>query len=767
MGKAASGRFRPVFLILALGLILVFSAGWSSTWAAEGKPKVVVIGFDGADPKLVSKYRSLGLMPNLDRIAKEGTYSALDPTNPAQTPVSWASFATGLNPGRTEIFDFLQRVEGQYQPDFALATAGKRTFLLGERNGLLVGGLAGLVIGLVLIWLLRLVRIGWPVAGPVALVLALGAAVGLGVTFGRLLPVEMPAAKNNRKGTPFWTAAAQAGLKVKVAHVPVTFPAEELPRGSNMISGLGVPDMRGRIGSPSFFTSDPNFAAGKNEFSLTVTRLPSRRGVVETLVVGPFNLPFHKYVLERAQEDWKKQGLSKFDREKNALDLAKKLEAEGSPREINLPLRLTITDKELTYEVSGRTGSLKPGQWSDWVVFRFPVNGLIDRLQPLQGMGRFKLISLEPEVQLYLSTVNFHPSCHPVAYSWPPNFAEEMSGQVGLFKTIGWTIDTWSYPYNIGGIDLFIEDMWATVDQSEKIMRRLLDEPGTDVMVQIFDFTDRAGHMLWHELDDKHPLYLPEKAPRYQQTMEQVYRRMDQLIGEAEKMAGPEALFMVLSDHGFTSFRRQINYNTWLYKKGLLALKGQTQTRNLEQLFDKDVTGVDVFKGIDWSATRAWAMGLGSIYINLVGREGKGIVMPGPEYDKLVREIKAGLESEVDPETGLKPVAHVYHRDEIYHDYDPKKIPDLRAANIENYRMSWQDTLGGLSTKIFEDNDRLWSGDHCTVDPKLVQGILLINRKLTVKNPCITDMAPSILRELGLAVDPKLDGRVVWEPGRH
>ncbi len=244
--------------------------------------------------------------------------------------------------------------------------------------------------------------------------------------------------------------------------------------------------------------------------------------------------------------------------------------------------------------------------------------------------------------------------------------------------------------------------------------------------------------------------------------MEATYRRMDELIGRAHDLAGEDALFVVLSDHGFSSFRRQINYNTWLYKNGYLALKGQTRTRSLEQLFDKDVSGVDVFSGIDWSRTKAWAMGLGSVYINLVGREPQGIVMPGQEYEEVVKALQEGLQNEVDPVTGENPVYKVYRRDEIYKGYDPNKIPDLRPANRLNYRVSWQDTLGGLATEVFENNDRVWSGDHCSLEPSFVRGILIVNRKLKVDDPRIIDVAPSILGTLDLKPDAELDGRVIW-----
>lgn len=754
--------------VLLLSVVLVVLGGSAPGVAAPaGKPKVVVIGFDGADPKLVEEYRSRGLMPNLDHIAQGGAYGPLWPTNPPQTPVSWAAFATGLNPGRTEIFDFLQREKGAYEPDFALARRSKRPFLYGEANAWVIPlSLAVLLGGLVLI-VLRVAGTRWRSAGlaGAALCAVVAALLIWVVGLGRLLPAELPDAVNNRKGTPFWTIAAQHGMKVRVTRVPVTFPAERLPAGSTMLSGLGVPDMRGRIGAPSYFTSDRRFTPGVNEFSLELTVLPARRGAVETRIVGPTDYPFHQYVLERARDRWAADGLPPDEIRQREKDLEARLDREGYPKRVDLPLKLDIGDRELRWEVSGQKGALRPGEWSDWVVLDFPINWLVDRLQPLRGMARFKLIALEPEVQLYVSPVNFHPSCHPIAFSWPPNWADKLAGQVGLFKTIGWKVDTWSYPSGVGGVDLFLEDMWFTVDADEKIMERALGEPGADVVVQIFEFTDRAGHMLWHELDEKHPLYDPRLAGKYHQAMEQAYRRMDQLIGKAHELAGPDALFVVLSDHGFSSFRRQINYNTWLFRHGLLALKEKPRTRDLEQLFDKDVTGVTVFQGINWSATRAWAMGLGSIYINVVGREPHGVVMPGADYDAVVSQIKTGLEAEVDPATGERPVQRVYRRDELYHDYDPNQIPDLRAANIENYRISWQDTLGGLSTQIFEDNTRAWSGDHCSLAPQFVRGILLVNRKLKQPDPAITDIAPSILAELGLPPDATLDGRVIWAPG--
>jgi predicted AlkP superfamily phosphohydrolase/phosphomutase len=187
-----------------------------------------------------------------------------------------------------------------------------------------------------------------------------------------------------------------------------------------------------------------------------------------------------------------------------------------------------------------------------------------------------------------------------------------------------------------------------------------------------------------------------------------------------------------------------------------MTLKNQgTGPATLEKLFDTR----ELFVNVDWSKTKAYALGLGSIYINERGRERHGIVMPGPEYKEVCDQIRRGLESLVDSETGEHPVTRVWHRDEIYSDYDPLLIPDLRAGNNLNYRVSWQTTLGGIPPAVIEDNLKAWSGDHCSNDPDLVRGILFVNRKLEVVDPHIMDVMPTVLELLEIKVPPEVDGR--------
>ena len=719
--------------------------------AVIAEPEVVIIGFDGADARLVDEYMSRGELPNLSALRDEGTFRPFLPTNPPQTPVSWSSFATGVDPGRTEIFDFIKRDPTNYLPSFALMTESKRTFMWGAatptRLALILGAAVLLVVGLLGRVLMKkgMFRLVIPIA------LALTAAL-LGYSVAdRFLPDEVPTAVNNRQGETMWEIAADAGKKVRVIRVPATFPAEPIENGT-MLSGLGVPDMRGRVGTPSYYTSDLAFsAAAGNEFSLELIPLEARRGQIKTKVVGPKNDPFYKYKVDQATREVPREQRAAA-REQARIDL----DDRGVVEQINLPLDLEVSDTTLRYSVSGQSASLSVGEWSDWVILDFPVNGLVDRIQPLRGNVRFKLLSLEPELSLYMSPIHFNPDCHPVAFSWPPEYSEELYDRFGLYKTMGWALDTWSLPSSVGDEELFLEDMNFTVDKYEEMMAGLLADGDTDLYIQIFYFTDRIGHMLWHYLDTGHPLHDPAKAAHYQQQMLEAYKRMDRIVGKARELAGEEALFMVVSDHGFSSYRRGVNYNNWLREQGLLVLKdGPQETATLEKLFDSG----DLVGGIDWTKTQAYAMGLGAIYINRVGREAQGIVYPGPPVEELKQQIKEGLEALIDPVTGEKPISHVWAREDIYSDFRDDLIPDLRVGNTLNYRVSWQTTLGGFGNGVVEDNTKAWTGDHCSNDPSLVPGIFFSSQPINTDQPRMLDMMPTVLRALEIEIPDGLDGR--------
>lgn len=744
------GFLRPI----TLGLLVLLA---STLEGAPSSPrKVVVLGFDGADPKLVRRYMAEGAMPHFQRLAEEGCFLDLEVTNPPQTPVSWGTFLTGWNPGRNQVFDFLVRDLATYKPRFALMEEGSKRFLLGKGTRWIAAG-AGALLGILMGFLVGL----WPGFRRRRrfLCLLLAAVVGpAAFAFtAAFLPNRVPSPINHLKGKPFWERAGEKGRRCLVFRVPDTFPARPYPQG-RLLSGLGVPDIRGRVGTPYLFTSDPSLTAGDNEFSVDIVPVPSDAPQPVTVrIQGPFNKFFHAYVLDDAEQGSTDPEVRRRLRKEAEERLAKR----GVPATIDVPLSLSWDgpSRTCTYEVQGRRGTLKEGEWSPWIALDFPFNPLIH----VHGLCRFYLLSVSPELRLYLSPIHVHPEDHGIPISYPRNYAERLLRRFGAYKTMGWAIDTWTISSALADETHFLSDVENTESHYERMMVALLGEKNWDLYVQVFEFTDRVAHILWRFMDEGHPLYDPVQAPPYREAMKAAYTRMDRIVGEAMEELPPGAALVVLSDHGFASFRKAVNLNRWLLDEGYLALAADTGVLTLEDLFDDDRL---LFKNVDWSRTRAYALGLGNVYINLKGREPHGTVSPGAEYDALVREIKEKLPQLVDPETGEHPVYAVYHRDELYRDYDPDLVPDLRVSNTPNYRVSWQTSLGGAPERLLETNEKVWSGDHCSLDPRFVPGMLLSNRPLG-PTPRMIDLAPTILDLLGLPPEKDLEGRsLVAKEGR-
>ncbi|HKY33671.1 MAG TPA: alkaline phosphatase family protein, partial [Candidatus Polarisedimenticolia bacterium] len=547
------------------------------------------------------------------------------------------------------------------------------------------------------------------------------------------------------------------GHSAQVIRVPQNFPAEPIEKGQ-VLSGLGVPDIRGLVGQPTYYTSEPGFRVTDNEFNIEVIPLSGRTGAVACPIYGPMNHPFYKYRIERETA----RASGREERERIEAEVKRQLDEEGVPRRIDLQATFTVAQdgSSVTIEVQDNRQTLKVGEWSDWNVLSFPVNWVVDLAKPLRGIARWKVLSIRPELRVYLSPINFHPQSQPVPFSQPVSFASELAGRLGLFKTIGWVEDTWTLPTGLVPDEHFLEDMWATVDSFQRMMEAQLAASRDKLYIQVFDFTDRIGHMFWRYLDPAHPYHDPLNDPEHVAAMtaqmEAAYRRMDGIVGKARELAGPDALFMVLSDHGFSSFRRGMNYNSWLVQNGFMTILGDAgETKTLNDLFETR----ELFEKVDWSRTKAYALGLGGIYINLAGREARGSVQPGEEYEQVRSAIIAGLEAAVDPVTGERPVSRVFRREQMYTGFDPTVQPDLRVANGLGYRVGWQTALGQVPRDILEDNLKAWSGDHCSLDPELVKGILFVNRKPARDDLHIVDVMPTVLRSMGIEIPSDVDGR--------
>ena len=164
--------------------------------------------------------------------------------------------------------------------------------------------------------------------------------------------------------------------------------------------------------------------------------------------------------------------------------------------------------------------------------------------------------------------------------------------------------------------------------------------------------------MLWRFRDPEHPLYNAEMAAQMAGHVEDLYRRCDKLLGRVLDKVDENSLLIVLSDHGFNSFRRAFDTNTWLWQQGLLTLRNGK--RPSEELGDS-------FQAVDWSKTHAYGIGLGGIYLNFRGREKEGILEEGSsDAETVSKSIEKGLAGFVDVDAQRVAIHNVSRREHIY-----------------------------------------------------------------------------------------------------
>jgi predicted AlkP superfamily phosphohydrolase/phosphomutase len=281
--------------------------------------------------------------------------------------------------------------------------------------------------------------------------------------------------------------------------------------------------------------------------------------------------------------------------------------------------------------------------------------------------------------------------------------------------------------------------------EREAMFSNALDKTRRGVVACVFDTTDRVQHMFYRFIDPARRQRDPQAA--HANAIEDLYQRVDRLVGLAQQYVDEHTVLFVLSDHGFTSFRRGVNLNSWLLQNGYLAIA------------DGCAASRRYFQGVDWSRTRAYTLGLGGLYLNLKGREAQGIVNPGAEAEGLKRDLIGKLTNLMDGDQVA--IRSVYASDSLYKGPYLAAAPDLVVGYNEGYRTSWGAAVGAVTPQVFEDNQKAWSGDHC-VDPLLVPGVLFCNRKIDSEDPGLEDLAPTALRLFGLEPPAWMEGKPLF-----
>jgi len=632
---------------------------------AAGKPltkKMLVLGFDGMDPGVVSRLMEQGQLPNMQRLSGQGVFTMMRSTIPPQSPVAWGSFISGADPGVFGIFDFLHRNPENYTPMFSQSET------------------------LPAHWLVKLGQYQIPLKpGKVVL---------------------------KREGRTFWDYLEDRGIPATIVKLPTNYP----PSASSQrtLSGMGTPDILGTYGIYSLFTSDENESQSDLSPNNVYYAYIDENNIMEGQIEGPKN------------------------------DLLKESE------NVVVPFKVYVDNRHKTarIDIQGKEILIAEKEYSDWVELKFP---LIDHIASISGMVKFYLMEMGERFRLYISPTHISPRDPAVPISTPASYSRELADNVGLFHTIGLPADTKALSQGTFSMENFITQSLSVFDESCRLFDYELERfsrQKEELLFFYFSSLDQGQHMFWALNDREHPYYHPEESRKFAYITDEMYRKFDRVLGKTLKSIDPGIPVLVMSDHGFGPFRRAVNINNWLVKEGYLKLS-----------IDGGGEEISILEYADWPASKAYALGLNGLYLNLKGREKEGAVASG-DRRRLLEEIKAKLETLTDPKNGNKVVSCAYISEDNFSKNFIGRAPDIILGFDRGYRIRDDSALGTLSREMISDNMGWWSGDHC-VDPKKVPASFIANFKIQSQVPNMQDVAPTILKYFGIATPAQMTGKAL------
>lgn len=534
--------------------------------------------------------------------------------------------------------------------------------------------------------------------------------------FGYYLPLGGTDPQNNRAGVPFWDVLAESGVPVEVYRMPAHFPVP--PSRTKVLAGMGVVDLRGGYGTYTLYTSRP--LEKKNP-----------KGDVQVVSVEDFDL----------------NGIA--DTATGVL--------RGAPDVFRLPPGVTpkpnqYLSQRITFhidpqfptvlvEVGGAEVLLQEGEWSRWVEVDFPA--LPAGVVSFAGVVRFYVKQVRPDLQIYASPVNISAASPSQPISSPEDFASTLYARQGHFYTQGMPEEVDALKDGVFTDAEYIQQVALVQKETRAMLETAIQRfvPGGFTFFYVSDI-DLQCHMLWRHGDPKfaqrtpHPAYNSANAPRFKDTIASYYESADALVGRVLAKVPVSTQVVVLSDHGFVPFRRQVNLNAWLRDRGYLVFKRKQATGHVAQ------------GDVDWSQTQAYALGFNGLYLNRRGREKHGVVS-ADVAPKLARKLAAELAAWRDPTTGMRVVHRAVLASEHYRGKRVNEAPDLVVGYNQPYGPADAGVLGFVGQRSIEDNVSKWSGSHMT-SAEQVPGVLLANRPLAKGTPRITQLAATFLAHFGV-----------------
>jgi predicted AlkP superfamily phosphohydrolase/phosphomutase len=518
------------------------------------------------------------------------------------------------------------------------------------------------------------------------------------------IPLQKPELSLLRRSKPFWTILGEHRIWSTVLRVPITFPPDNFYGAE--LSAMCTPDLLGTQGTFLLYTTRPSeqkFKEGGLRFHVTV-----EGDQVNTTLQGPENTFL-----------------------------------EGAPP-LTLPLgvRLDRAATRAVVSIGDTSVTLVPGDLSDWVSLSFSAAPGVS----VKGITRLLITEMGEHFSLYLTPINLDPESPAMPISHPPYYATYLAKKIGAYSTLGLAEDTWGLNEGVTDDGTFLKQAYDIDREREAMFFASLEKLRRGTLVCVFDATDRIQHMFWRDIDPGHPAGRGRERAEHRHAIRELYKHNDALVGRVRAQLKDGDVLMVISDHGFSSFRRGVNLNQWLLREGYLTLKPGADGTS------------EWLRDVDWSGTRAYALGLTGMFLNLKGREAEGIVEPGEDAAALKAEIARKLRGLRDEEKKAVGVNEAFDTAKIYDGPYLESAPDFVIGYNAGYRTSWDCATGVVAGPVFEDNVKAWSGDHC-IDPRLVPGVFFCNRTVASEEPALVDIAPTALKLFGIEPPAHMDGR--------
>lgn len=372
-------------------------------------------------------------------------------------------------------------------------------------------------------------------------------------------------------------------------------------------------------------------------------------------------------------------------------------------------------------------------------------------------------------------------------FTYPESLLEEIESQFGPYQLYITEV------YTKGNVESILSQLFVELEYKTKVNRYLMSQYDWDLFATHYWGTDRFQHELWHLLDKKHPFFDQKERDANIERIHQYWTAVDSTLGELFDDGGPDTTVFLGSDHGFGPIKKFLCFNLWLLDQGLLVLKRDALTRLKRLVFKLGLTPDLAYRSamklglahlrlsvgvtnrsslmrlanlmmlsledVDWSRTLAYSKGnYGQIFINLKGRETHGIVEPGQEYERVLRDIIDELRGLVDPDTREPLIGPIWRREDLYTGPHTEESPDIQflPRDMTNKPLGTLDlTSNKFITPVYGN-----SGDH------RMNGIMIgrgpeIRSGVSIEGARIIDYAPTILHSLGVEVPQDMDGRVL------